>query len=122
MHSSFLTCHDCHLEKLKEQSHNTQIRRSGEIASRIFETYKIMYNLMVVIFTTRPQTWPWLQGFPVAILIMGYCTGNVCYIVVINYQVLSYPFRSQIKIQQTRFQQFVFLNQIFLKVILQAAK
>ena len=62
---------------------------------------RMKYDLMVVIFTILLKTWPWKQYDPVTLNIMGYCTGNMCYVVVINAQVLSYPFRRQIKIQQT---------------------
>ena len=39
MSYSLLTQCDCHLKHLKDRSHNVQNRRSGEISSRIFETY-----------------------------------------------------------------------------------
>ena len=39
MHSSLLTWISCRLKHLKNRSHNAQNRRSGEISSRIFETY-----------------------------------------------------------------------------------
>ena len=39
-HSSLLTRCGLHLQQLKDQSHNSQNIRSGEIVSRIFETYK----------------------------------------------------------------------------------
>ena len=40
MHSSLLKWCDRRLKHLKDRSHNAKIRRSGEISSRIFETYK----------------------------------------------------------------------------------
>ena len=40
IHYSLLTWKYHHMKKLKYQSHNTQNRNSGEIASYIFETYK----------------------------------------------------------------------------------
>ena len=40
MPSSLLTRRDCHLKQLKNRRKNTQNRRSGEIASRVFEIYK----------------------------------------------------------------------------------
>ena len=40
MHSSLLTCYGSFLKHLKYRSHNAQNRMSGEISSRIFETYK----------------------------------------------------------------------------------
>ena len=40
MHYYLLTCRDHHLKQLKDQSHNVQNRRSGEIVSQNFETYK----------------------------------------------------------------------------------
>ena len=39
MHSCLLTCNDRRVKHLKDRSHNAQNRRSGEISSRIFETY-----------------------------------------------------------------------------------
>ena len=36
----FLTWYDFNLKQLKDRIHNAQIRRSGEISSRIFETYR----------------------------------------------------------------------------------
>ena len=40
MHSSLLTWRNCRLKYLKNRNHNAQNRRSSEISSRIFETYK----------------------------------------------------------------------------------
>ena len=40
IHSSLLTWSDCRLKRLKSRSQNAQNRRSGEIFSCIFETYK----------------------------------------------------------------------------------
>ena len=40
MHSSLLTWHNSRLKQLKDMSHNAQSRRSGEISSPIFVTYK----------------------------------------------------------------------------------
>ena len=40
MHYFLLTWRDLHLNHLKDRSHNAQKQRSGEISSRIFETYK----------------------------------------------------------------------------------
>ena len=40
MHYFLLTWRDLHLKHHKNRSHNEQNRRSGEISSRIFETYK----------------------------------------------------------------------------------
>ena len=39
MHSYLLTWRDHRLKQLKDKNHNAQNRRSGEISSRIFETY-----------------------------------------------------------------------------------
>ena len=40
IHLSFLPWRDCHLRHLKYRSHNAQKRSSGELSSRLFETYK----------------------------------------------------------------------------------
>ena len=40
MHYFLLTCRDHHLKHIKYRSHNAQNRRSSEISSCIFETYK----------------------------------------------------------------------------------
>ena len=64
-----------------------------------------MYDLKVDILKIPLYTWSCKKYAAVTINIMGYHTGNVCYIVVINYQVLSYPPRIQKKIQKTRVQQ-----------------
>ena len=42
MNSFLLTRCDNNMKQLKDKSHNAQNRRSGEIASHIFEIYKIM--------------------------------------------------------------------------------
>ena len=65
---------------------------------------------MVVIFTTQPQTCPCKQCVPIPLDIMVYRTGHVCYVVVINDQILSYPVTRQIKIQQTLVQKYVFMS------------
>ena len=41
---------------------------------------------------------------------MEYLIGNVCYIVVISDQLLSYPVRRKKKIQRSRVQQYDFVN------------
>ena len=66
---------------------------------------RMQYYLMFVIFTIPLLTWPWQQCIPVPLNIMGDLTGNIFYIFVISAQVLSYPARVQIKIQQTCVQQ-----------------
>ena len=40
IHSSLLSCRDRNLKKIKDKSQNAQIRRSGEKAHHIYETYK----------------------------------------------------------------------------------
>ena len=40
MKFSLLTWLDCHLKNLKDRSQKAQNRRSGEISSRLFQTYK----------------------------------------------------------------------------------
>ena len=40
MHSYLSTCRDRHLKHLKDISKNIQNRRSGELSSCLFETYK----------------------------------------------------------------------------------
>ena len=40
MHSSLLIWCDSHLKHLNDRRHNTQNRRSVELSSRLFETYK----------------------------------------------------------------------------------
>ena len=42
MHSYLLTWRDRHIKHLKYISHNEQNRRSGELSSHLFETYKIL--------------------------------------------------------------------------------
>ena len=105
MHSSLLTWRDRHLKDLKDRSNNEQNRRSGELSICILKSIRIMYDLMVVIFTIPLQTWPRKQCVPVILDIIGYRAGNMCYVVVIISQVFYYPFRRQRKIPQTSFQQ-----------------
>ena len=87
MYSSLLTWRDRRLKHLRDISRTAQNRRSSEMSSHIFETYKIQYDLIAFIFTIPPQTWPWKKRVPVIINIMGYHTVNFCYIVVISAQV-----------------------------------
>ena len=54
-------------------------------------------------------TWPYRQCVPVALNIMGYLTRNLCYAVVTRDKVFYYQVRIQIKIQQTRVQQYDFM-------------
>ena len=54
---------------------------------------RMMYNLMVVIFTIPVQTWTWQQYERLPLNIMGYRTGNVCYVIVISAQIFSYHVR-----------------------------
>ena len=105
MHYYLLTWHNCRLKHLKDRSHNAQNRRYGEYQVVLLKPIRIKYNLMVVIFKILLQTCIWKQYVPVPLNIMGYCTGNVCYVVVISYQVLSYPVRRHTNIQHTCVQQ-----------------
>ena len=89
MHFYLLTCRDHLLKHLKDRSHNAQNRKSGEISSRIFKSIIIQYNLMVLIFTIPLKTWPCQKCVPVTLNTMAYRTRNLCYIFVINVQVLS---------------------------------
>ena len=79
---------------------------------------RILYNLMVEIFTIPLQTWILQQCVPVTLNIMGYRTGNMCYVVVISAQVFSYPVRSQIKTQQTCVQKYYFIFTVFPHILL----
>ena len=96
MHSYLLTWRNCRLKQLKDRSHNAQNRRSDETASHIFETYNDsvrphgchIYNTAAEISMEK--------CVPVPLNTTGYHAENVCYIVVISDQVLSYPFRRQI--------------------------
>ena len=88
MHLSLLKWHYCHLKHLKDRSKNVQNRRSGELPSGPLKTYKMMLDLMDVIFTILQQIWLWKKIVPVPQIIMGYHTGNVYYGVLINAQVL----------------------------------
>ena len=76
---------------------------------------------MVVIFTIPLQTFPWQQFFPVPLNIMVYCTGNVGYGVIISAQLLYFPVRRQKKIQQTFFQQYVFMFTVTSNVVIYTA-
>ena len=91
---------DCHLKQLKEQSHNEKDIRYGEIESRIFETFN---NFVIPhgyhIYNTY-EDMDMETMCPCPSTIMGWCTGNVCYVVVKYDQLLSYPVSRQIKIQQ----------------------
>ena len=64
---------------------------------------KMLYGLMVAVFTIPLHTWSWQQCVPATLNSMVYHTGNVCDVVVICAHVLSYPVRRQIKIQQAFF-------------------
>ena len=69
----------------------------------------ILYDFIFSIFTIILQTCPWQQCFPVTKNTMGYHTGNVCYVVVVNVQLFSYQVRRKIEIQQTRVQKYAFI-------------
>ena len=79
---------------------------------------RIQYDLMVVIFTISLQKWTWQKFVPVPLIIMGYHTVNVCCVVLMSAQVLSYPVMNQIKIQQTGVQQQYFMFTVILYVVL----
>ena len=59
---------------------------------------------MVGIYKTQNMTWLWKKCVTVIIFIMSYLTVNMCYFVVINDQVLSYPDKRQIEIHQKNYQ------------------
>ena len=60
--------------------------------------------------TTYHQTCPCQKISPVLLYIMRCLTGNVCYAVVINVQVFSYPVKRQIDIHQPNVQQYIFMS------------
>ena len=60
---------------------------------------------MVVISTKWHQPWLRQQCVPFHLLNMIFLTGNLCYIIVPNVQVLSYPVNNKTGMTQTHFQQ-----------------
>ena len=110
IHYYLSTWRAINIKQLKDWSNNTQNWWYGEIESRIFKHIKIMYDLMVVTLTKQHNTWTLQQCFTVPPQIMRYRTGNVCYVVVINDQALSYPLRILVKIQKTRVQKYIFMS------------
>ena len=79
---------------------------------------RMLYKLMVAIFTIALQTWPWKKYIPVPLNITGFQNGNACYVIVISVQVFSYPVTSQINIQQIRAEQYVSIFTIMSHVVL----
>ena len=86
-----LTWHACCLKHLKYRSHNAQTRRSVETSGCIFETNKNSVGPHGFNIYNTAVDMDMEKCVPAIINIMSYCTGNVCYVVVINDQVLSYP-------------------------------
>ena len=89
MNLYLLIWRDIHTKRLKDRSHNAQIRRSGEIVSHIFETHKNYIKPHGCHIHKKHLTWLWKQYVPVILYIIICLIGNVCYVVVINVQVLS---------------------------------
>ena len=118
MHYSLLTWRNGRLKHLKYIIHNAQNRRSIEISSRIFETYKNVVQPHGCHIYNTSADMAMAKIFPVPLNIMVYHTGNVCYAVVISSQVLSYPVRRQIKIQQTCVKQYDFVFTVMFHVVL----
>ena len=79
---------------------------------------RMQEGLMGVIDTTQIQAWLCQHCVLVTLLTMYHRTGNVCYIVVTNPQLLSYPVRRKIKILPTCFQQSVFMSIGMYQVVL----
>ena len=77
IYSSLLRWCYCCLKKLKDRSHHSKNRSSGEISSHILKTIRIQYDLMVVIFTIPLQTCPWQQCVSVPINIMVHRTAKL---------------------------------------------
>ena len=77
-----------------------------------------MYDLTVALFIIMILTWLCQQYIPIPLNIMGYRNEMVCYIVVMSVQILSYPVRRQIKIQQTFFQQYIFKTILMSHILL----
>ena len=111
IHSCLLTWRYRHMIQLKDQIHNSQNKRCGEIESRIIETYKNVLRPHVCnIHKKNHHTQPWKQCVPVLLYIMILLTRSMCYIVVINVQVFSYPFKRKIHVQQAHVQQYIFMS------------
>ena len=118
MHSYLLMCRKYRLKQIKDRSHNAQNRRFSEISSRIFETYKnavqphsfnIYNNVSDISMETMCTCTPKHHGL---------MHSNVRYFVVISSQVLSYPVRRKINIQQTRVQQLDFMLNVMFHILL----
>ena len=72
---------------------------------------------MIVIYRTQNQKYPLQQYLPVIIYIMQFLTGNLCYIVVINVQELSYQDKMQIEEKKTHIKQYVLLSREIYHVV-----
>ena len=64
---------------------------------------------MVVIYKKHNQSWPWQQCAPFQLIDMQQLTGNLCYLVVTNVQVLSYLVRTKIGMTQKYVLKYVFI-------------
>ena len=105
MQYPLLTWHNSCLKQLKNRSHNAQNRMSGKYQVMYLKPKRMLYSIMVVVFTIPQHTYPWNLFVPLHLNIMRYYTENVCYVVAISAQLLFYTVRRQIKIQQTCVQQ-----------------
>ena len=118
MHSSLLTWHDRHIKQLKYRSHNAKNRRSGELYIHIFETYKNSVRPHGYHIYNSSAYMAMEKCVPVPHNIMIYHTLNVYYDFARNPPVLIYLIRRQIKIQQTRVQQYFFMFNTMYHVVL----
>ena len=94
--------------KLKDQSCNAQNRRSGEIVSCLFETYKIMSCHMVIICFKQNLTWQGKKCVHIHNQIILDHIGNLCCIFVINVHGFIFQVQNQISTIKSLAQQYVF--------------
>ena len=95
---------------LKYQRCNAQKRRSVEISNCLFETYKILSYLMVIICFKNTMTWKWQQCVHVYHLIMHNNIWNMCCIVVQNFHGLILQAQNHISTIQMLALPFVFMS------------
>ena len=95
-------------KKLKDQIHNVQNRRSGEISNIFFEIYKNSMMPYRCHIYQNHLTCLWQKCINIHIPNINFHTGNSCCIVVYNFHVLISQFRNQISITQKHVLQYVF--------------
>ena len=100
MHNYFLTWHGWYMNKLKDKIHNDINRIPEKLQLLLLKPIRMLYCNMLDMYTKQQDACQWQNYVPLRKINILCITGNICYDIVKNVQVLSYPFNIRPGIQK----------------------